>query len=347
MLAYCYQSNGKPVLTEKKRPVLEKDIGAIIKVVACSICGTDIRTYRFGNQKIQDGRIMGHEIVGRIEEVSEQWKEKFPLGTYISMAPAIGCGACYSCQSGHTNMCEDLKTIGFEYDGGFAEYMAVPAVAFKRGNVYLLPESEDYRIYAISEPLACVINAQSYLDIKPGEDVLIIGSGVIGCMHASLALEKGAKNVMVADISGNRVKEVQKLLPSVIGIDSSKENLKERVKEITRGKGADVVVVACSVGKVQEQGMELLARRGRISLFGGLPGESKGFIDSNLIHYRELSVYGVHASTPEQNKSAMHLIKTGIVDANKLISAYYSLKNIDQAFQEAEKGELMKIVITM
>lgn len=347
MLAYCYQSNEKPVLIEKPRPVLNEFTGAIIKIVACSICGTDIRTYRFGNNKIKDGRTLGHEIVGRIEEVSERWGAKFPPGTYISMAPAIGCGKCHSCQRGHTNMCEELQTIGFEYDGGFAEYMAIPAKAFEMDNVYTLPESEDYRAYAISEPLACVINAQSYLQIKESDDVLIIGSGIIGGMHGNLALVKGAANVMIADIVEKRVKEIQRLLPSVIGIDSSKEDLKERVMQITGGKGADVVIIACSVGKMQEQGMELLARRGRISLFGGLPGESKGFIDSNLIHYRELSVYGVHASTAEQNKRAMGYIRDGIVDAKQFVSAYYSLENIESAFKEAEKGEVMKIIVTM
>ena len=108
-----------------------------------------------------------------------------------------------------------------------------------------------------------------------------------------------------------------------------------------------MVITACSVGKVQEQGMGLLAKRGRISLFGGLPGESKGFIDSNLIHYRELSVFGVHASTPKQNKRAMEYIRDGVIDAEKYISACYPLKRVEDAFAEAEKGEAMKLVVTM
>ena len=93
--------------------------------------------------------------------------------------------------------------------------------------------------------------------------------------------------------------------------------------------------------------MKLLAKRGRISLFGGLPGESKGFLDSNLIHYRELSVYGVHASTPEQNKKAMEYIRDGVIDAEKYISACYPLSRAGEAFEEAEKGEAMKLVVTM
>ena len=347
MLAYSYRDGKKPVLEEKKIPDLGEDYRAIVRVHACSICGTDIRTYRFGNSKIKEGTILGHEVVGRIEKISEEWKEAFPVGSHIAMAPAIGCGKCHSCREGYTNMCSGLRTIGFEYDGGFAEYMGIPGEAFERGNIYRLPESEDDTMYTLSEPLACVINAQSYLNIQEGEDVLIIGSGIIGSMHAALSLYKKAGLVMVADVAEGRVEEVKQKLPEVIGICSGTENLKNRVMELTGGKGADVVIVACSVGKAQEEGMDLLARRGRISLFGGLPGETKGFIDSNLIHYKELSVYGVHASTPKQNKKAMEYIRDGIVDAENFISAKYPLKEIEQAFADAEKGQMMKVVITM
>lgn len=347
MLAYIFDKKGKPRLSEKERPSLGRETGAVIKVKACSICGTDIRTYRFGSDKIPDGRIMGHEIVGQITEVQDKYKSEFPIGTHISMAPAIGCGSCRSCRQGFTNMCDDLKTIGFEYDGGFAEYMAVPACAFDMGNVYSLPQAEDYTKYALSEPLACVMNAQSYLHIAAGECVLIIGSGIIGCMHAELALHAKAGKVVIAETSQERIRQAEKLLEGVAFINSSRENLKDKIKELTEGNGAEVVITACSVGKVQEQGMELLAKRGRISLFGGLPGESKGFLDSNLIHYRELSVFGVHASTPKQNKQAMEYIRDGVIDAEKYISACYPLACVEDAFAEAEKGEAMKLVVTI
>lgn len=347
MLAYIFDKKGKPRLSEKEKPSLREGIGAVIKLKACSVCGTDIRTYRFGSSKIPDGRIMGHEIVGQIVEVKEKYSNAFPTGMYVSMAPAIGCGNCRSCRQGFTNMCDDLKTIGFEYDGGFAQYMAVPACAFDMGNVYGLPQEEDITKYALSEPLACVMNAQSYLNIAPGECVLIIGSGIIGCMHAELALHAKAGKVVIAETSQERIGQAEKLLEGVTFVDSSKENLEEKIKEFTKGNGADVVITACSVGKVQEQGMGLLAKRGRISLFGGLPGESKGYLDSNLIHYRELSVFGVHASTPKQNKLAMGYIRDGVIDAEKYISARYPLARAGDAFAEAEKGEAMKLVITM
>ena len=114
--------------------------------------------------------------------------------------------------------------------------------------------------------------------------------------------------------------------------------------EATGGEGVDVVIVACSVGPAQKEGMSLLAKCGRISLFGGLPGESSGFIDSNLIHYRELSVYGVHASTPDQNKKAMSLIRDGVIDVSKYIDRY-PLEQVEEAFRAAAAGEIIKAVI--
>lgn len=345
MKAYVYRKDKTLALVEKEKPVMGSSCGAIVKVLACSICGTDIRTFRFGSEKIEDGRTIGHEIAGSIKELSPAYEGDFAVGDCISIAPAIGCGLCPSCKAGAANMCDDLKTIGFQYDGGFAEYMAIPGEAFDRGNVYHLPEAEDYGVFALSEPLACVINAQSYLQIRPGEDVLIIGGGIIGCFHAELARNAGAANIMIVETAQPRIEQARVLLPDVIFIDSSVRNLEEAVREITNGRGADVVVVACSVGPAQTDGLRLLAKRGRISLFGGLPGESMGFLDSNLIHYKELSVFGVHASTAAQNKKAMELIHEGVIDANQYITQRYLLEEVEEAFSRAAKGDAMKLVI--
>lgn len=345
MLGYVYHENKTLTLQEVPKPELKPGYGALIRVLACSVCGTDIRTFRFGSGKIDDNRIIGHELVGEIIELSPEYTGDFQVGDMISMAPAIGCGHCVSCKKQKTNMCDELTTIGFEYDGGFAEYMAVPVSAFQMGNVYRLPDDwKDYTIFTISEPLACAMNAQSYLKIEPGDDVLIFGSGIIGCMHAELAKLSGAGQVFLAEPQQARLEQAAALLPDVHFINSSEKNLREEIMKYTGGKGADVVIVACSVGAAQKEGMSLLAKCGRISLFGGLPGESSGFIDSNLIHYRELSVYGVHASTPAQNKKAMSLIRDGVIQVDKYIDRY-SLKDVEKAFQAAASGEIIKAVI--
>ncbi len=344
MLAYTYFKNHTLKLYEKPVPVLQGG-DAIIKVIACSICGTDVRTYRFGSSKIDEGRTIGHEVVGIITELSADAPGNFQKGDHVAVAPAIGCGACYCCKTGHTNMCEDLHTIGYQYDGGFAEYMRIPARALNMGNVYKLPNVEDYTFYTLSEPLACAINAQSYLNINKEDDVVIFGSGIIGCMHAELALHAGARSIYIAETSDERINEAGKLLDKIHFINSNIMNVGEEIRRMTGGKGADVAIIACSVGKAQTDAMNLLAKRGRISLFGGLPGESNGFIDSNLIHYREISVYGVHASTPEQNQKAMTLIYNGDIDVKKYITKRYYLEEVDQAFTDINGGKVMKAII--
>ena len=345
MLGYVYHKDKTLILQDVPRPERKPGFGALIRVLACSVCGTDIRTYRFGSAKIDDNRIIGHELVGEIVEIAPEFSGEFCVGDRISMAPAIGCGRCTSCRRKRTNMCDDLTTIGFQYDGGFAEYMAVPDQAFRMGNVYRLPEQwEDISLFAISEPLACAINAQSYLKIQEGETVLIFGSGIIGCMHAELALMSGAGKVFLSEPQQARLEQAAALLPGVCFINSSEKNLRDEIMAATGGEGVDVVIVACSVGPAQKEGMSLLAKCGRISLFGGLPGESTGFIDSNLIHYRELSVYGVHASTPQQNKKAMSLIRDGAIDVSKYIDRY-PLEQVEEAFRAAAAGEIIKAVI--
>lgn len=345
MRAYRYWGGKLLGLGEAPFPALGGE-GALVKLEACSICGTDVRTYRFGSGKISPGRILGHEFVGIIQECAPGLPGGFQAGDRISMAPAIGCGECYSCKAGHTNMCDRLATVGFQYDGGFAEYLVIPRHAFTMGNVYKLPPAEDPVIFTLSEPLACVINAQSYLNIKRGEDVVIFGSGIIGCMHAELALAAGA-SVAIVEPSLARIRQVEGLLPGVRFIPQDKEGAVEEIAARTGGKGADVAVIACSVGAAQADGLRSLAKCGRISLFGGLPGEGTGFLDSNLVHYRELGVFGVHASTPDQNRAAMALIRDGGFCAGKYLSQRYPLEEAEAAFREAAEGSVLKAVIVM
>jgi L-iditol 2-dehydrogenase len=346
MRAYRYFKDKQSRLERIPVPVLGEG-GALVKLEACSICGTDVRTYRFGSAKIGEGRVMGHEFIGRILELAPDFSGGFGVGDWIGMAPAIGCGGCYSCKAGHTNMCDSLATMGFQYDGGFAEYTVIPRQAFLMGNVYKLPPAADPVIFALSEPLACVINAQSYLDIKSGEDVVIFGSGIIGCMHAELARAAGA-SVYLVEPAEERIRQVEGLLDGAARfIPGGKDGAAGEIAALTGGKGADVAVIACSVGAAQVDGMRSLAKCGRISLFGGLPGDGTGFLDSNLIHYRELGVFGVHASTPAQNRRAMELIRDGKFNAAKYITRRYPLADIEQAFHDAAEGAILKAVIVM
>lgn len=316
----------------------------VVKINAASICGTDFRTYIHGSKNIIPGTTIGHEMSGTIVEIGSKVKG-FSKGERILVAPAIGCGQCNMCKGGHTNMCDTLQTIGFQYDGSFAEYMQVPAQSIKMSNVIKLPPAISDEEAAIAEPIACVLNAHEFLNIEKGDCVVIFGSGFIGTIHAELAFLKGASKVIVSEPSQNRVEAIKKNFDNIYTINPTKKDPIAKIKNITNGHGADVVIVACSSGKAQEQALEIAAKRGRISLFGGLPNKSKGFLDSNLIHYKELGVFGVHASTPKQNKEAISMIADKTLNAGKYISKIYSLNKINEAFEAIKNENYLKVII--
>ena len=342
MLSYVYNEDKKLVLEERQAPHMGQG-GGMMKVAACSICGTDVRTYNYGSSRIHPGCVIGHEAVGVITGLSPG-VTGFSVGDRVAVAPAIGCGTCVSCRRGNTNMCDALTTIGYQYDGGFAEYMEIPEQAFAMGNVNKLPETGDLAQYTLAEPLACAINAHTYLHMQKGDSVIIFGAGYIGCMHAELAALNGAEKIAIIEVSEPRRREALAHLPGISVF--TPEEAPEKVVSMTGGNGADVAIVACSSGPAQTSALSMLGKRGRLSLFGGLVGEPVGFLDSNLIHYKEISVFGVHASTPGQNRQAIDLIREGKINVDKYITRRYALQDIEQAFADINAGEVLKAIVT-
>lgn len=343
MKAYVYSEKGKLRLGNVDQPRMPLG-GALAKIRLTSICGTDLRTHRFGNDHIPLPRIIGHEALYELEEVSKELSGKFSPGERVIIAPAIGCGSCPSCKRGRTNMCNDLHTIGFEFDGTFAEYCAIPEQAFRMGNVIKVPAHVKDEDACVVEPAACAINGQNFLGIQPGENVLIFGAGYVGSIHAELAFIKGAGKVIVAEIGETRRQKIKQSIPEVETVNSTDEDLSQQIAELTSGAGVDVIITACPVGKTHTQAVELANKSGRICLFGGLPGESKGYLDSNLIHYKELGVFGVHASTPTQNRQALQYMTDGQLKAGKYLTSF-SFDDIEQAFQALANETAVKAVL--
>ena len=343
MKAFVYEKAGLSRLRDFPRPRASVD-SAVIRVLACSICGTDLRAWQHGSERITPPRITGHEVCGQIVEVGPAI-EGFAAGDRVSVVPAIGCGECPCCRRGYTNLCDSLQTVGFQFDGGFAEYMEVPAVAFRRGHVYKTPAGVLDEEAALAEPIACVVNGQEFLHIEPEDSVAIFGSGFIGCMHAELARMKGASPIILIEPNRNRAKAAHALIPFCSLIVSSETDLHGEVERLTGGKGIDVLVTACPVGQAQKDAINLAAKRGRVSLFGGLAGETSGFLDSNMIHYKELSIHGAHASTLLQNKEVMGWIKARKLDVKKYITRVYSLEEMQDAFRDLESQSVFKAVV--
>lgn len=345
MKAYIMDENRNLRLVDVPKPE-EKEDNVIVKIQAASICGTDMRTFLKGNDKINVPKIMGHEFAGDIVHVGERLKTYgLCLGDRVTAAPAIGCGKCYYCLNGHSNMCELLKTIGFEYNGVFASYVEIPAIAVRNGNLIRLPDSISYDDATLIEPAACAWNGQTYLQIHKGDFVAIYGSGMIGCLHAELAFGKGAAGVIIIEPVEKRGRIAEEKVPGVRWINPFTQDTAEEIAKMTGGRGADVVITATSVPFVHEEAQKIAAKRGRVLLFGGLPGSGKGYLDSNLIHYKELQVYGVHATTPGFMRTIMEMMESNKLNARKYIEKIVSLDEVEKGFLSIRDENTMKVVI--
>jgi len=190
-----------------------------------------------------------------------------------------------------------------------------------------------------------VVNGQEFLSIGPQDTVVVFGSGFIGCMHAELARMNGARSVIMVEPNEARAKAAHALIPFSTLVVPGPMNLYAEVRRLTDGRGADVLITACPVGSAQADAVALSAKRGRISLFGGLANQTNGFIDSNAVHYKELSIHGVHASTPRQNRDVMSWIAARKLDVKKYVTKVYPIDEIEQAFKDLAAQAVFKAVV--
>jgi L-iditol 2-dehydrogenase len=236
--------------------------------------------------------------------------------------------------------------MGYQFPGGFADYMIVPEEVLRVDGVNHIPEGVSYIEAAVVEPLACVLNAQQLAKVGEGDTVLVMGAGPIGCLHVRLARSLGAKQVFLADINGDRLKISADVVKPDAAIDMSQHDLAEEIKKLTDGKGPTVIITAAPSGQAQEQAIAMAAPGGRISFFGGLP-KDKPIIqaDSNLIHYKELTILGANGSSPAQNRQALALIASGSVKVADLVTHQVSLDDVAKAIDYVTSGESIKVVV--
>jgi threonine dehydrogenase-like Zn-dependent dehydrogenase len=325
-------------------PVPEIDEGELlVRVKACAVCGTDNRIYRSGHFRIPAGvrRVLGHETCGEIAKAGAKVR-RFRAGDRVAIAPNIGCGCCHMCIQGFNQLCPSYEAFGISLDGGFAQYLRVPAGAV--GNVVQIPAQVSYRQAVLIEPLSCVYNAYEAYKTVPGDMVLIIGAGPIGALHALLNKTAGG-TVVVADLSADRLAAVRKYGAAHL-IQSSDVDLKSEIAKITSGRGADVVITACSVPEMQALALELAGYHGRVCLFGGLPqGKELVALNTNLIHYKELLVTATTGSSMQDFHAAARILASGSFEVGSLITGIFPLEKTVAAFQYAAQGLGMKALV--
>lgn len=325
-----------------------KDDEMRIRVLCCAICGSDIRIFNHGNPRVKFPHIIGHEVIGEVIELGELAKNcHYEVGDKVCFAADLPCSndRCKYCETGMINSCDENLAIGYQFDGGFAEEMILPENCFKRGAIKIIDESiEDIEKFALTEPLACVVNGLSVCKKSLRYDnALVFGGGPIGIMLADMMKNVlHAKHAIIVEPNPNRRKIIMEKFP-YIEVWNNNEGYKEKIIEAY--ESIDVVFTANSNPTTHADAVEICSKNGVINLFGGLGTNDPVPINTNLIHYKQLHVTATHGSNKDSFHEAFSHISHGTIDAKKYITSTYSLDDISKAFDSLKNPDNLKILI--
>ena len=320
------------------------DKGMLLKVEACGLCGSDLRTLRSGHRRVTFPWILGHEISGTVVDSGNEYEGTWKEGDLLAVGPNAYCGSCDYCLKGEFELCENHKEIAQDWPGGFAEYVAIPYECVRLGNIRKVPRGVNPDYAAITEPISSCVNAQEKAGVTLGDTVVIIGTGPIGCIHISLARTRGAFKIIVIDINDERLKLAEKFEPDNT-INASKTDPVSEVLRLTGGKGAEVVIDATPAPIASVQAVQMAAKGGRVVQFGGLPKDnSKPNIDMNLVHYNGLHVIGTTAFAPKHFFTALKLVASNKIPMEKLVTHVLPLSEFGKGVKLAMDGKALKVV---
>ncbi len=311
----------------------------LMRVEAAGICGTDVMEwYRIDRAPL----VLGHEVAGEIVEVGVDVKG-YKCGDRIMAAHHVSCNTCHYCLSGHETVCETLRQTNFD-PGGFTEYIRLPAINVDRG-VYRLPDNLSYEEATFVEPLACVYRGQRLVGLKPGQSVLILGSGISGLLHLKLAIALGAGPVITTDVSDYRLTAARRFgADAVFKADQCSPDL---FKSFNSGRLADLVIICAGAPGVISQALSLVERGGTVLFFAAAAPDAKIALPVNDIFWRrEVKLLSSYAGSRADHATALELIRTGRIDVAEMITDRISLDEIVTGFKlVVEAGKSLKVII--
>ncbi len=322
--------NNKDVRVEEI-PVPEIGLDELlVKAAACGICGSDVlEWYRIKKAPL----VLGHEMAGEIVEVGKNVK-KYHAGQRVFVSHHVPCNTCDYCLNGYHTACDTLHSTNF-YPGGFSEYIRVPAINVDRG-VFVLPDEMTYDEAVFIEPLACVVRAQRLVGIRPGQSVLVMGSGISGLLHIMLAKALGAGRIIATDINDDRLKTAKELGAEVT--INAGEDVPAVLREVNNGKLADLVLVCTGALPAFKQALKSVDRGGTILAFAtSNPGEDLP-VPLNDFWRNEIKLMPSYGNAPLDAVESMELIRAGRVPVKRIISHRIPLDDIQEGFLMTATG---------
>ena len=333
MRAAVFHGNGELRLEDRPEPGIEHADDVLIVVEACGICGSDLQVLNVPpGHPATPGTILGHEFVGRVQAIGEAVTST-RVGERVVVDPDPKCNACTSCRAGRPANCENIRALGVYRDGALAELVIAPAAA-----VYPISEDVSLEMAALVEPLACVVNGTNRAAARPGESVVVMGAGTIGCLFAAVFKASGAGPVIVIEPN-----PVRAAVARAVAADFAltPEEFAARRAEILP-KGADIVVDA--VGSVLGPAIEAAAMGGRIIVFG-MNGAARPPIHQVEITEKGLSILGSYISN-FTFPAAIRLVESGSLNLAPIVSAVLPLSEVLDGVARLRSGEATKVVIT-
>lgn len=298
--------------------------GAIVKVLGCGLCGSDIVKFREHISK--DGTVLGHEIVAEIVEINSD--TKFKTGEKIVTSHHIPCGTCDYCRHGNVSMCKHFKSTNIR-PGGFSEYVYL-SEEHLQNVAHPMPENLSEIEASFYEPLGCCVRAVKRAKLMDGSKVLVVGLGSIGILM-SQALKAYGMNVMGCDLIQDRIERLQNL-----GIDAVDS------RDLEQAELFDAVFMTSGADKAIDVALKTIKSGGTILVFSSTP-HNTGY-PNNEIYYRELTVLGSYSPAPVDLKDSLELLRTGKVNVKDL-STIYLLDDIQKAFDDTIANRIMKAYI--
>ncbi len=323
--------------------------GAILRIEACGICGTDARTFFNGDPRARAPWVLGHEPVGVLQEVglAAVLPADVRLGDRVFLGSILNCGECRWCVDGFQNLCDHDKLYGYDpFPGAYAELAAVPPIATK--NLIRIPDDLPSDLATVADPFACALNGVEVLDVRLGDTVLILGAGPIGCWQAVMVRDRGAGRVFLSDVNRQRLDIALEAVGGfvddawVAGEDNGLADVRER----TVGRGADRISVAAPSKQAQQAALEMASKHARVVYFAGLPKHDPvSPLDMNQLHYKELAILGAYGATQRQYRLTMGYLSRRRDALAPVVTHRFGLDRIGEAFDTIRSGAGLKMVI--
>lgn len=331
------QVNGdKIIIKEVDNLTLSNRKGAIVKVLGCGLCGSDIVKFKLGI--VKDGAVLGHEIVAIIEEINSD--TKFKVGDKIVTSHHIPCFKCTYCQHGNFSMCSHFKETNI-IPGGFSEKVFISEEHLK--NVaFLVPKNLSDDEISFYEPLGCCVRAIKRCNLQQGDKILVVGLGSIGLIMSE-AIKAMGYEVYACDLLEERIDLANKK-----GIEAfnSKDidSFEKIIKDKTQDYGVDAVFMTSGADKAIEVALKTIKMGGKILVFSSTP-QNLGYAN-NEIYYKELTVMGSYSPSPKDLKDSFELLATQKVDVKNL-TTIYPLERIQEAFDDTISNKIFKAYISI